>query len=148
MAKARRKKTRTVTLKTARPVRKGGRTDPPEVLSAKDWTVGAIAWNKEGNIVILDPRVAQFVRQRTRDDRELEIGIPRRPTKIEKVAGGERDYDPYPDSSAGTPVISLRPPQPLQLCACDYIRLHLAEEGAAWHQPLFSDGVDSATNIR
>jgi hypothetical protein len=144
MTKARRKKTGTFTIPTG--ARRKGRKVESEVLSSKDWTVGALAWNKDGNIVILDPRLAQYLRQRARDDRELEIGIPTRSTKVEKRAGGEKDYDPYPDSGT-TPVIGLRPPNPLGLCACEYIRLHLATEGHAFHLPLSTDAVDASTLV-
>src|SRR5262245_61020486 len=140
MAKrAKKKRTGTFTMKAARPVRAGKpvakvkNRGPQEVLNGRDWTAAAIAWNKDGNIVILDPRLAQFIRQRARDDRELEIGIPSMPTKVQRLATGtEPDYDPYPDAAvpAEESPVHLKI---LALCACDYIRFHLAEEGPALH---------------
>jgi hypothetical protein len=124
----------------ARKLRASAATDG-EVLSQGEWTAGAIAWNKEGNIVILDPRLAQYLRQRARDDREIEIGIPTRSTKVERRAGGEKDYDPYPESGSG--VRPIPDPKPLGLCVCEYLRFHLAAEGPALHQPLMTEGLNS-----
>ena len=139
MANDRRKKSRRVAQKTLQPLDRKAAGDV-EVLNDKNWSVASIAWNKEGNIVILDPRLAQYIRQRTRDDRELEIGIPRKTTKVYRsAAGGENEYDPYP---LGDPPVSAKPPSILQLCMCEFIRLHLALEGPALHVPLSVEPLD------
>lgn len=144
MANARRKKSRRIAQKVLKPVLNTRVADDTEVLNDKNWSVASIAWNKEGNIVILDPRLAQYIRQRTRDDRELEIGIPRKTTKVHKAAGGENEYDPYP---LGDPPVSAKPPSILQLCMCEYIRLHLAVEGPALHVPLSEEPLDVNTIV-
>ena len=140
MARARRRNARRVAQKILKPALNSRVVDDSEVLNDKNWSVASIAWNKEGNIVILDPRLAQYIRQRTRDDRELEIGIPRKTTKVHKgAAGGENEYDPYP---LGDPPVSAKPPSILQLCMCEFIRLHLAVEGPALHVPLSVEPLD------
>ena len=138
--------TRTYTMKApARTGAKAERSGPQEVLS-EDWTAGAIAWNKEGNIVILDPRLAQFIREHARDDRELEIGIPAIPTKVQRPGKNQARYDPYPtsDRNITQPIIDPHL-NILTLCGCDHLRFRLAAEELALNPPI-GPGVMNTTS--
>jgi hypothetical protein len=92
-----------------------------DVLDKRDWTTGSIAWNRDGNIVILDPRTARFLREKARVDRELQVGIPDVPVQVGdgSLAAGTTNTP----GSAGTPV-----PQPLILCGCGVLRFLLDRE--------------------
>jgi hypothetical protein len=102
------------------------------VLDGRQWRVASIAWNKDGNIVILDPAVAEYVRAHARVDRELEIGIPSIPVEVGAATDGETPV--VSDSLvAGTP---QKLPTMNTLCMCDGLRFHLAVESPILHELL------------
>jgi hypothetical protein len=107
-----------------------GRT---EILDRRDWTVGKIAWNKDGNVVILDPKLAKYLRAKALKDREFEMGIPHLPVEVGiPVEGGAA-------ADAGTELTTPQPrkvPQPLTLCGCRHLRFQLGDEGPVWHKLL------------
>ncbi len=130
------RRNRKAVLKSKGSVRKSRARVDREVLDGSDWTVGQLAWNKDGNVVILDPRLAQYLRAKAREDRELEIGIP--PVAVRVGAPGEDAVGYDPSSTLGDPAPrgGGRIPQPLSLCACDFLRFHLATEGPVEHKLL------------
>lgn len=99
--------------------RSGARIDR---LDRKDWTLATIAWNRDGNVVILDPRVAKLLRDRARKDHELEIGIPNLPVEI-----GDGSRTAMADS-VPQPITSGPGPQPLTLCGCELMLFRLEKE--------------------
>lgn len=114
---------------SARKSQSGGET------LSKDWKLGEIAWNDEGNIVILQPRLAEFLRKKALEDREFEMAIPKSPVRVGGQRGGGARYQPYPnDPPVGGK--GFRPP--LELCVCDYLRFHLVKEIAVDAQLLSS----------
>jgi hypothetical protein len=93
--------------------------DPREdlVLPAGEWRKAKIAYNAEGNIVILDPAVAEVIRQGARTDREMDIGLPPGMVTL--------DDEPLPEEvHGGKPIFVVRN----GLCSCDALHLHLVLE--------------------
>ena len=136
---ARRKTNKKAELKSKGSTRKSKAGPKTEVLDGRDWTVGSIAWNADGNVVILDPKLADFLRARIQEDRELEMGLPRTPVEVGKATDGDSSYDPYPlgDPDRKNKLI----PPPLSLCVCNILRLHLVKELAANHKLLSSEAI-------
>jgi len=135
---ARSKTNRKAELRSKGSTRKPKAGSNTEVLDARDWTVASIAWNGDGNIVILDPKLADFLRARIQEDRELEMGLPRNPVEVGKATGGDSSYDPYPFGDPTEPKPKSGLPI-LQLCGCNLLRLHLVKEIAVNHKLLSSE---------
>jgi hypothetical protein len=108
-----------------------GRT---EILDRRDWTVGKIAWNKDGNVVILDPKLAKYLRAKARKDRQIEMGIPHLPVEVGRLgeSGTVADFG----TGLVTTTIGQKLPPPLTLCGCDYLHFQLGDEGPVWHKLL------------
>lgn len=98
------------------------------------WKVGDIAWNDSGNIVILEPALAELLRKKALKDREFQMGIPRKPTRVKRGAGGGARYDPYPLEDP--PQIGKRFRPPLELCVCNYLQFLLIKEAPVQVMPL------------
>jgi hypothetical protein len=136
---ARRKTNKKAELKSKGSARKSKAGPSTEVLDGRDWTVASIAWNGDGNVVILDPKLADFLRARIQEDRELEMGLPRSPVEVGKATDGDSSYDPYP---LGDPDPKRKqPPTVLSLCACNLLRFHLVKEIAVNHKLLSSEAL-------
>lgn len=131
--KAKRRNDRVV-LKSKGSAKKRRSSNRTEVLDGREWTVGSIAWNRDGNIVFLDPRVAKFVRDHARSDGEFEVGIPDVPVQVSD--GGARTAD---TTAPSTPIITVTPPTPLTLCGCGALRFLLDRESAARTRLLSSE---------
>lgn len=98
--------------------------DPDYVLPEGEWRKAKIAYNADGNIVVLDPEVAARLRDAARSDRELEIAISPKQVTLERP-----DWEEIVLKNG-----SLRPMN--TLCACDVLRFHLVKEQPVQHRLL------------
>ena len=94
------------------------------IIDRATWNVSSIAWNKAGDVIILDPTVAARLSEKAQMDKELEIGIP--PSEV-------RLGIPDPEDPP-TGVTIIQPegekkviPKPLELCVCDRLFFKLVK---------------------
>jgi hypothetical protein len=119
---AKRRSTRRITVKSRGSVPKRGARSAEEIVDERDWTVGMIAWNQEGNVVILDPRLGQHLRAKAREDGKFAMGISPVPVRVGSL-GDEGSIDPLGSLTGGPKPIPIN-----ALCVCDYLRFRFEEE--------------------
>jgi hypothetical protein len=104
-----------------------------EVLDGRQWRVASIAWNKDGNIVILDPAVAEFVHAQARADREFEIGISPVPVEVD----GSPDGDEASTRAGRTVELTVdKLPAMNSLCVCTALQFQFVSESPVMHELL------------
>lgn len=137
MAKKRVAKKKRITRKSVQSKGSARKSASGTEILGKEWKLGEIAWNDDGNIIILQPRLAAFLRKQVLKDREFQMAIPKTPVDVGRKSGGGAGYDPYPDPNA----LPVRPKGwhgPLELCACRSLQFYLIKEAPVQHQLLSS----------
>ena len=96
------------------------------VLDRDVWKVGSIAWNEAGDVVILDPKLAEHVSKQAQVDKALEIGIPPVEVRVGKATDGGAGM-PNPDCPVTGGEGKIPIPKPLELCACGKLFFNLVK---------------------
>lgn len=93
------------------------------------WRTAEIAYDENGNIVVLNVEVAKTLRAQMRADRLLEVGFPERNMSVK---GDRLEEDPPPGTRGG-----IRPTN--NQCQCGSLRLQVVAEDVPFRNmsPLF-----------